>query len=157
MTDERNAAQYAAAIAEARQRLIGFAEGCSEEDWSISPLDGDPRSVGVVVDHVAHAYEYIGDWLRQILAGQVIAVSSDIVDGFNADHAKQAEQLGQPTRAQAIDHLNRSGDAIISLIAGLNTAQLDADEGRVRRFAQISIRHADDHRAEIEAALGHPA
>ena len=46
MTDERNAAQYAAAIAEARQRLIGFAEGCSEADWSISPLDGDSRSVG---------------------------------------------------------------------------------------------------------------
>ena len=83
-----------------------------------------------MVDHVADAYEYIGDWLRQILAGQVIEVSSDIVDRFNADHAKQAEQLGQPTRAQAIDHLNRSGDAIIALIAGLDTAQPDADEGR---------------------------
>ena len=96
MTDERNAAQYAAAIAEARQRLIGFAEGCSEEDWSISPLDGDPRSVGVVVDHVAHAYEYIGDWLRQILAGQVITVSSDIVDRFNAGTPSKPSSSASP-------------------------------------------------------------
>src|SRR5207247_10247680 len=58
LTDDRNAAQYAAAIAEARQRLISFAGGCSDGDWNASPLDGDPRPVGVVVDHVAHSYEY---------------------------------------------------------------------------------------------------
>jgi DinB superfamily len=153
MTDERNAAEYAAAMAGARQRLIGFIEGCPDDDWKASPLDGDPRPVGVVVDHVAHSYEYIADWLRQILAGQAIEVSSDIVDGLNAVHAADA---GQRSRAEAIDHLNRSGDALIALVAGLDSAQLDADEGRIRRFAQISIRHADDHRAEIEAALGHP-
>lgn len=154
MTDDRNAAQYAAAITEARQRLIGFAEGCSDEDWSISPLDGDPRPVGVVVDHVAHAYEYTAGWLRRILDGQVVAVSPGIVDDLNADHAEQAGQLSQ---AETIGHLHRSGDALISLIAGLDAAQLDADEGRIRLFAQMSIRHADNHRAEIESALGHPA
>ena len=125
MTDDRSAAEYAAAIASARQRLIGFADDCPDQDWGSSPLDGDPRPVGVVVDHVAHAYEYIAGWLRQILAGQAVKVTSDIVDGLNAVHAEDA-------------------------------GQLDADEGRVRLFAQISIRHADDHRAEIEAALGRP-
>ena len=153
MTDERNAAEYAAAIAGARQRLIGFADGCSDQDWSASPLDGDPRPVGVVVDHVAHAYEYIAGWLRQILDGQAVKVSSDIVDGLNAGHAGEAARL---SRAEAIDHLNRSGDVLIALMAGLEAGQLDADEGRIRRFAQISIRHADDHRTEIEAALGRP-
>src|ERR1022692_2803614 len=76
MTDERTAAEYAAAIAEARQRLIGFIEGCPADDWLASPLDGDPRPVGIVVDHVAHSYEYIENWLRQILAGQAVEVSS---------------------------------------------------------------------------------
>ena len=154
MTDERTAAEYAAAIAEARQRLVGFAQACSDDDWQASPLDGDPRPVGVVVDHVAHAYEYIADWLRQILAGQAVEVNSDIVDGLNAAHSAQAGQL---SRAATIDHLGRSGDALIALVAGLDPAQLDADQGRVRRFAQISIRHADDHRTEIEAGLAHPA
>jgi hypothetical protein len=151
MTDDRNAAEYAAAIAGARQRLIGFADGCSDQDWSASPLDGDPRPVGVVADHVAHAYEYIAGWLRQILDGQAVKVTSEIVDGLNADHAGEAAKL---SRAEVIDHLNRSGDVLIALIAGLDPGQLDADEGRIRLFAQISIRHADDHRAEIEAALG---
>jgi hypothetical protein len=153
MTDDRNAAEYAAAIASARQRLIGFADGCSDQDWGSSPLDGDPRPVGVVVDHVAHAYEYITGWLRQILDGQAVKVTSEIVDGLNADHAGEAAKL---SRAEAIDHLTRSGDALIALMAGLDAGQLDADEGRVRLFAQISIRHADDHRADIEAALGRP-
>jgi hypothetical protein len=153
MTDDMNAAEYAAAIAGARQQLVGFADGCSDQDWSASPLTGDPRPVGVVVDHVAHAYEYIAGWLRQILDGQPVKVTSEIVDGLNADHAGEAAQL---SRAEVIDHLNRSGDVLIALMAGLDAGQLDADEGRVRRFAQISIRHADDHRTEIEAALGRP-
>jgi hypothetical protein len=38
----------------------------------------------------------------------------------------------------------------------LDPAQLDADGGRVRRSARIAIRHADDHRAEIEAGLAQP-
>ena len=151
MTDDRNAAEYAAAIASARQRLIGFADGCSDQDWGSSPLDGDPRPVGVIVDHVAHAYEYIAGWLRQILDGQAVKVTSEIVDGLNADHAGEAAKL---SRAEAIDHLGRSGDALIALMAGLDTGQLDADDGRVRLFAQISIRHPDDHRADLEAALG---
>ena len=106
-----------------------------------------------MVDHVAHAQEYIAGWLRQILDGQAVKVTSEIVDGLNADHAREAGQL---SRAEVIDHLNRSGDVLIALMAGLDAGQLDADEGRIRRFAQISIRHADDHRTEIEAALGRP-
>jgi hypothetical protein len=77
-------------------------------------------------------------------------VTAEIVDGLNADHAGEAAKL---SRTEVIDHLNRSGDVLIALVAGLQAAQLDADEGRVRLFAQISIRHADDHRTEIEAAL----
>ena len=150
MTDNRNAADYAAAIAAARQRLIGFAEGCSDDDWRAAPLDGDPRPVGVVVDHVAHSYEYIAGWLRQLLAGQPVEVSSGIVDDLNAAHAGTAGRLSQ---AEVIDHLGRSGDDLIALVAGLMPAQLAADDGRARRFAEICIRHADDHRAEIEAGL----
>lgn len=80
-------------------------------------------------------------------------MSSDIVDDLNAAHAQDA---GQVSRAAAVDHLGRAGDALIALVAGLDPAQLDVDDGRVRRFARIAIRHADDHRAEIEAGLAQP-
>ena len=39
--------------------MIGFVTGCSDEEWGAAPLNGDPRPVAVVVDHVAHAYEYM--------------------------------------------------------------------------------------------------
>jgi hypothetical protein len=47
----------------------------------------------------------------------------------------------------------RSGSDIAALVAGLSTADMAAGDGRGRRLAQIAIRHADDHRSEIEAAL----
>ena len=67
---ERDPAAYAADIEAARDRLIAFASGCGDEEWRAAPLDGDPRPVGVVVDHVADSYEYLAGWIRQLVAGQ---------------------------------------------------------------------------------------
>jgi hypothetical protein len=153
MTDEQSPAQYASDIDAARQRLITFVRQCTDDDWSASPLDGDPRPVGVVLDHVAHAYEYLAGWMKEILAGQPVEVNADIVDMHNAQHAGHATQV---SRAQAADHLRVSGDVLIELVAGLEASALDEGDGRVRRFAQIAARHADGHRADIEASLRPP-
>jgi DinB superfamily len=154
VTDERGPADYAADIAAARQRLLHFVQQCTASDWRASPLDGDPRPVGVVVDHVAHSYEYLAGWLRDILAGQPVEVNEDIVDMHNAQHAARAQQVSQ---ARAADHLRASGDLIIALVAGLDAGQLAAGDGRVARFAQIAARHADNHRTDIEKALQAPS
>ena len=148
--DARSPAQYASQIDEARERLVAFVGGCTDEQWKAAPLDGDPRPVGVVVDHVAHAYEYLAGWMRQILDGETVTVNSDVVDALNAEHATRAAAV---TSAEAAEHLRRSGAAISQLVAGCSAEDLQAGEGRVERLAQIAIRHADDHRAEIEAAL----
>jgi uncharacterized damage-inducible protein DinB len=152
MSDEvRSPAQYAAEIGAARDRLIAFAAGCAPEQWRAAPLDGDPRPVGVIVDHVAHAYEYMGGWMRRILDGEDVAVTADMVDALNAEHALAAAAV---TRDGAIEHLRRSGTVFRDLVAGCSAAGLQAGGGLVARFAQIAIRHPDDHRAELEAALG---
>lgn len=150
MTDELSPAEHAAQIDAARQRLLAFVRQCSEDQWGAAPLDGDPRPIGVVLDHVAHSYEYLTGWMRDILAGQQVEVNADIVDVHNAGHAARASQVSQ---AQAADHLRDSGDLLIALVAGLDASQLDAGDGRIRRFAQIAARHADSHRADAEAAL----
>ena len=95
-------------------------------------------------------------WIGQIAEGQQVDVDSDVVDALNAEHASQAAAV---TRAEATEHLRRSGAAMSALVAGLSTADLAADDGRIRLFAQISARHADNHRTEIAAALAaeHPA
>ena len=149
--DVRSPAEYAAEIDAARDRLIDFAAGCSPGQWCAAPLQGDPRPVGVIVDHVAHAYEYMGGWLRRILAGEDVAVDGAAVDALNAEHAVAAAGV---TADEAIEHLRRSGADFSGLVAGCSAAGLQAGGGRVARFAQIAIRHPDDHRAEIESAFG---
>jgi DinB superfamily len=148
--DQRDGAAYAADIDAARDRLIAFASGCSEAQWRATPLDGDPRPVAVVVDHVADSYEYMAGWVRQVLAGQAAEVTGEVVDDLNAEHAAAAAAI---TQAEAAEHLRRSGAAISALIASLSADELDMGNGRLRLFAQIAIRHADNHRADIEAAL----
>ena len=147
--DARSPAQYAADIEAAMERLVAFAAGCSPEQWRAAPLDGDPRQVGVIVDHVADAYEYMGGWVQRILAGEDVAVNATTVDALNAEHAAAATM----TPDDAIKHLRSSGAAFVGLVAGCSAADLQAGDGRVERFAQIGIRHPDDHRAELEAAL----
>jgi DinB superfamily len=148
--DERTPADYAADIEAARDRLIAFADGCSAAEWRAAPLDGDPRPVAVVVDHVADFYEYLAGWIRQLVAGQPVEVNGEIIDDLNAKHATQATAVSQ---ADATEHLRRGGAAMSALVAGLSADDLAAGDGRVRRFAQIAIWHADNHRADIEAAL----
>ena len=148
--DTRSPAELAADIDAARERLTGFVASCTDADWRSAPLDGDPRPVGVVVDHVAHAYGYLAGWMRQLVAGQPVEVNGEVVDALNAEHARTA---GSVTRAETAGHLRRSGADIAALVAGLSAADLAAGDGRVRRLAQIATRHADDHRSEIEAAL----
>lgn len=151
MSDEgRTPAQYASDIDEARERLVAFAGRCTDEQWTSAPLADDPRPVGVVVDHVADAYEYLAGWMRRILAGEAVTVTADIVDGLNAEHAVTAAAV---TRAGAVDHLRRSGAELSALVAGCAPAQLAAGDGQVERLAQVAIRHADSHRAEIGAVL----
>ena len=148
--DDRAPAAYATDIDAARDRLIAFAVGCTDEEWRAAPLDGDPRPVAVVVDHVADSYEYLAGWIRQLIAGQPVEVTGELVDDLNAEHAAEAAAVSQ---ADAAEHLRRSGAAISALVAGLSPDDLSAGDGRVRRFAQIAIRHADNHRADIETAL----
>jgi DinB superfamily len=142
--------QYAAEIGAARDRLIGFVRGCTEDQWRSAPLDGDPRPVAVVADHVANAYEYLAGWLRDLVAGRPVVVNSDVIDALNARHAAAAAAV---SRAAVVQHLERSGAAMCELVAGLSAADLAAGGGRAERLAQIAARHADDHRADIEAAL----
>jgi hypothetical protein len=130
--------------------MMAFVGGCSDQEWRTAPLAGDPRPVAVVVDHVAHAYEYLAGWMRQIVAGQQVEVNSEAVDALNAQHAREAVAV---SKVEAIEHLRHRRVAISLLVAGLSAAELAADDGRVRRLAQIAARHADDHRADIETVL----
>ncbi len=78
----------------------------------------------------------------------------ELVDDLNAEHAAAAAAV---TQTDSAEHLRRSGAAISGLIAGLSADDLAAGDGRVARFAQIAIRHADNHRTDTQTALAAPA
>jgi hypothetical protein len=138
-------------IADARARLMTFAEGCSLQQWSSSPLgESDPRSVSVIVDHVADAYDYIYGWLTSLVGGGTIEVSPDIVDELNARHAGKAALIDLDEVAA---HLRTSGDVLIGFVEKLSPDDLTIDDGRVALFCEIAARHADSHRTDLEAAL----
>lgn len=150
MTEDLTPAACAQAIDEARHRLVGFVHRCTDGDWRSAPVQGDPRPVGVIADHVAHSYEYLAGWIAGLVAGKQVEVSGDIVDDLNAEHAGDAASV---TPAHVAGHLRSSGDALVALVAGLQPEQLDIGDGQVRRLAVIAARHADSHRTEIEALL----
>jgi hypothetical protein len=148
------AVELAHDVVTAQGRLVEFVGRCTPEQWTSRPLaDDDPRAVAVIVDHVADAFEYLAAWVRELARGEPVQVNSDVVDDLNARHA---EAVSAPTPDDATDHLQRSGDAFVALIESLSPGQLSAGDGgiTITRFAEIAARHADSHRAELEAALG---
>ncbi len=112
---------------------------------------GDPRTVAVIVDHVADAYEYIGAWLDRLARGETVEVTPAVVDELNARHAAA---VGTPARDAVIEHLVHNGDTIVKLVGSLDQEQLAGDDGRVARLARIAALHAEGHREELENATG---
>jgi len=153
MTEALTPAELAEQIAAARDRLLAFAAACADEQWHAEPLAarGDPRAVGVIVDHVADAYDYMMGWLREVVAGKNPHVDPAMVDRLNAAHAAGAVHL---TQAGAMEHLTRSGDELVAFVGRLSAPDLDIADGRVRRLAEICVRHADAHRGDLVLALG---
>jgi hypothetical protein len=141
-------------VVAARERLIEFVRRCPPERWMSSPLAGDdPRTVAVIIDHVADAYEYLASFVATLTRHEPVEVSPEIVDDLNARHAAAAVPV--PTKQSAVEHLVRSGDAFVALIEPLDAHQLATGEGQVTvaRFATIAARHTDTHRIELEQAL----
>ncbi len=153
MTEDLSPAAYARAIDDARQRFLGFVQRCTDGEWREAPVDGDPRPAGVIADHVAHAYEYLAGYVADLVAGKDVAISPEIIDAANAEHAADAAGV---TPAHVAGHLRSSGDALIALVAGLRPDQLDLGDGLVRRLAVIAARHADDHRDQLQAGWPPP-
>jgi len=126
MTDVITPSDHAAAITAARDRLQAFATACPDQVWRAAPLgdQGDHRTVAVIVDHVADSYDYIGAWLSAIVAGEDPPVSPELVDELNAAHAADRAHVAQ---AEAVAHLQRSGDAVVALVGGLTVSELEIE------------------------------
>ncbi len=136
------------------------AEGCSDEQWTMSVVDNDSRPVGVLFYHIAVAYPFALDWVGKIVNGESLpALGRDALNTINAQHAKeqanisQAEALAylQEVTEQVAEKLPTFTDEQLSRTAAIPLAgnQEFSGEWVVEAF---SISHAESHLAAINKA-----
>lgn len=151
MSDDRpSPAVLAAEIAAARDRLVATLAGVPDDRWCAPLNAGDPRPVCVVGDHVADAYGYLSDFIEILAEGGHVQVSSEIIDDLNERHFEANPDV---TRVEVVAHLQEGSERIMSIVSGLKSGVVYGGDGRIARLAGVAAQHADNHRAEIEAAL----
>jgi DinB superfamily len=140
--------------------LAAFAAGLTDAEWQ-TPVPGDGRKVGVIVDHVASVYPIEIQLAQTLAAGQrVTGVTMDDVHAMNAAHAKESATV---TKAAALDHLRRNSAAAAAAIRALSDDQLErAADASLYGDAPITcqfmledhaVRHSYHHLARIRKTL----
>ena len=140
--------------------LAAFAAGLTEAQWQ-TPVPGDGRKIGVIVDHVASVYPVEIQLAQTLAAGKpVTGVTMDDVHAMNAAHAREN---GTITKDAALDRLRRNSATAAAAIRALRDEQLDrAAEASLYANAPITcqfmledhaVRHSYHHLARIQKTL----
>lgn len=155
------AESLATRIEQGARALADAAEGFSADEWATESA-AEGRSVGVLVHHVAAAYEAEAGLIGALTGGQdVSGVTWAAIDRMNAEHARAT---AGGTKAEALDLLRRNSAAAAALVRGLDDAQLDRVAPTALHWGapltvqffveQHPIAHPHIHLESIRAALG---
>jgi len=111
-------------IEEAAADLAAFAEDLSETEWRAPMSDnGEGRSVGVIVHHVASVYPIEIGLARRIAdGGDITDVTWDLLTELNANHAH--DQAGV-TKAAALELLRRNSRNAAAAVRAFTDEELD--------------------------------
>ncbi len=161
-TRSRCAELLAARIEEGAAGLAAFAEELSDAEWLTSVSATDPRSVGVVVHHVASMYPIEIDVARAIATGMPVSdVTWEVVAQLNAKHAQENAQV---SKAAALELLRRNSREAAAAVRAFTDRQLDNAAPFSLSFgapvtAQYviedhALRHSWHHLAAIRKVLG---
>src|SRR5579864_4873642 len=121
MPDESSVAGLARDIRDARDRLITCVDLLPDGAWATALSRDDPRPIGIVCDHVAHSYEYLGGWVSELVSGREVAVTSGVVDELNARHA----QAPLRARGEVTAHIRQSCETLLELVGRLGPDDLE--------------------------------
>jgi len=157
----RRSELLAARIEEGAKGLAAFVEKLSDAEWRTAGKK-DGRSVGVVVDHVAHVYPIEIDLARAIAGGKAVTdVTWEAVAELNAKHAADKARI---TKAEALENLRRNSKQAADAVRALSDEELDRAAPFSLSFgapvtAQFviedhALRHSWHHLARLRAWLG---
>ena len=152
-------------IEEGAARLAAFVESLTEAEWRTPVSDGDARTVGVIVHHVASVYPVEVELARVIAEGRAVTdVTWEAVAEMNAGHARQ--QAGV-TKEAALGLLRRNGREAADAVRAFTDEELDRGAPFSLSFgapvtAQFviedhALRHSWHHLAGIRKALAERA
>jgi len=151
------ASQLADEYDSAMAQVIEVAESCSDADWKL-PCPNEERTVGVVFDHIAEGNPVVVGWVNEFLAGRPLALTPEVLNTHNAEHAERA--ANRP-RAETVQDLKTSSEATSRAIRALTEAQLHqrqefgwAGQQEVGWVAKVALRHPRGHLKNIREALG---
>jgi len=130
-------------------KLAAFAEELTEAEWRTPVSPTDPRSIGVIVHHVASVYPVEIDLARAIASGKAVTdVTWEVVSQMNADHAQENVKISKPV---AIALLRRNSREAADIVRTFTDGELD----RVAPFSLSSGRPVTAQSVIEEHALGH--
>jgi ubiquinone/menaquinone biosynthesis C-methylase UbiE len=149
-------------IEEGAALLEAFAQGLSDEEWSLPVSATDRRPVGVIVHHVASVYPVEVDCARGIAAGKALSeVTWQAVAEMNANHAREN---GIPSRADTLRLLRKNSGEAAAAVRTFTDEELDRaapfglsyDAPVTAQFVieDHALRHSWHHLAKIRKAVG---
>ncbi|MBT3322176.1 MAG: hypothetical protein HN392_07810 [Anaerolineae bacterium] len=159
MSERANA--LAERIEQGAEALAGYVEGFTASEWKMI-VPGEERSVGVLVHHVASSYQAEVDLASELASGKPIAgVTMDVIDGINADHAKEFAQVAKEdvltllreNSKVAADRVRKFTD---SELDNANKVSLNANAPLTTQFflEDHALRHSFTHLESIRERLG---
>jgi len=153
------AAELADMVAAAHGRVMSFAAGCSDADWT-SVCPGETWPIGVVLDHIADGYRAFDGWIRGYLEGHPVPVTREQIEAMNAEHA--VATATRP-RLDTVTHLASASDSTIAVVRGLSDDQLaiahpmalrGGDTVSAEQLVLALLRHTAGHLQSCQQALG---
>jgi len=156
----QRANQLADRLIQGSDALAGFAKKLSASDW-VRPVDGDGRTIGVVVHHVANMYPLEIELAQTLASGKPITEATmDVVDKMNAKHAQEFASVG---KQETLDFLNKTSNAAAEAVRAFTDAELDnaatvslnADAPLTAQFfiEDHALRHSFHHLAKIQKTI----
>lgn len=151
----------ASRLEEGANQLATYAENLTPQQWAAA-VNGDGRSIGILVHHVATMYPLEMELAQTIANSQAIAgVTWDLVADINAKHA---HEHAEPDRSATLSLLRQNSAAAATALRAITNEQLDiavpnslyGDTPLTLQFwlEDHPISHSFKHLAAIKAVLG---
>jgi hypothetical protein len=149
-------------IEEGAASLAAFAGTLSDAEWHMPVSSSDPRSIGVIVHHVASVYPIEVEVARIVAAGNAVTdVTWEAVAEMNAKHADSQKEI---SKEETLELLRQNSRAAAAAVRTFSDGELDGSAPFSLSFgapmtAQFviedhALRHSWHHLAKIRKAVG---